>query len=277
MALLALLAAAVAGTLAWRDVRRMADPEPPKPRWLRVEALVTPQGARATLAPLGATIGPNGRLTILGAPGSAGRPAPLVHGTIHWGDLAAPFDKVPNAMLAGVRALFRALPPPSHERDEELLIVGSPDWFEGRLLLVDGCFRFGGADGPHAIFPFGTRLGLRDGYLVVGPPGLPPARSARVGETIVWETYFAEAFGPGVRAAVRRRCGPGKLLLVLPESRSVKAERSLGFAASDLAREEGGTWEEALARLRACQRAGGDHPSCPRPSSPPRPPVPMPH
>ncbi len=248
LGVLAVLAAAVLGLLAWRDALHLTNPKPRPVKPWRTDARVTPPDAKATLAPKGGRIEPSGRLTILSAPGSTGKPVPLVPGTVHWGHLAQPFERVPNAMLAGVRGLFRLVPRPPDER----LLVGGVEYGRGRLVLVDGCFRMNGPGGPLLVFPPGTRFGLRDGYLVVGPPGLPPLVSARVGEQIFWEGDTITNWDEGTRRRVGRICGPGRIESVNPWSVTVREAKVAGFSASSAAGNNGITWEGALRDVERC-------------------------
>lgn len=249
---LAVLAAAILGLLAWTDALHLTIPEqrPVKP-W-RTDARVTPVDARATLAPKGGTIERSGRLTLLAAPGSPGKAVPLVPNTVHWGHMAQPFEPVPNAMLAGVRGLFRLVPHPPDEQDNETLTLLVAEYGEGRLVLVDGCFRMNGPGGPLLVFPPGTRLGLRGGYLMVGPPGLPPLVSARVGEQIFWEGGTITNWDEGTRRRVRAICGPGRIESVNPWSATVREAEVAGFAASSAAGNNGITWEGALRDIERC-------------------------
>lgn len=253
LGVLAVLAAAVLGLLAWRDALHLTNPKPRPVKPWRTDARVTPPDAKATLAPKGGRIEPSGRLTVLSAPGSVGKPVPLVPGTVHWGHMAQPFERVPNAMLAGVRGLFRLVPRPPDEMPDLMTFDLEARYGRGRVVLVDGCFRMNNASGPLLVFPPGTRLGLRDGYLMVGPPGLPPLVSARVGEQIFWEGDTITNWDEGTRRRVHALCGPGQIESVLPWSATVREPELAGFAASRAAGNDGITWEGALRDVERCQ------------------------
>jgi hypothetical protein len=123
---------------------------------------------------------------------------------------------------------------------------------EGRLMLVRGCLRFDAPDGPVVVLPPGSVLGLRSGYLVVGPPGLPPARSARIGERIYWEEDPWTRFDDATRRRVADRCGPGPLAYVLPWSASVQQVDQDSDRAEEVARERDLPWREAYKKVRRC-------------------------
>jgi hypothetical protein len=48
-------------------------------------------------------------------------------------------------------------------------------------------------------------------------------------------------------------CGPGRAQIVVPASATVQQARSDGFAASDFVQRYGGSWAEALKRVRRCR------------------------
>jgi hypothetical protein len=156
-------------------------------------------------------------------------------------------------MLGGLRALFRLVPPPQEELDQLRVTNLDRRYGSGRLIIVDGCFRLDGPRGPIAILQPGTILGLRDGYLMAGPPGLPPELSARVGEHVFWEGDTIRNFEAGSLQRVRQYCGPGEVQSVRPESATVQQARNDGFAASNFADRYGVPWPEALRRVRRCR------------------------
>ena len=252
VALFALGAALLLGSLAALDLARLRDPEPRLAEPWRAEALVTPAGARASAAPRGGRIEADGSLTILSAPPTPGKAEPFVAGRGGSSNEAKPFDPVPAAIMGGVRALFRLIPEPPDERDGMIITTLERRVSDGRLVLARGCLRFGSASGPLAILPPGSRFGLRDGWLVVGPPGLPPARSARVGEVIFWEDEVWTRFDEGTRRRVAERCGPGPLAYVLPWSASVRQVDQDSFRAEEVARDQRISWREAYEQVRTC-------------------------
>jgi hypothetical protein len=253
LAIFALAAAGLFGLLAWRDVLRWTYPEPRPQRPWRIDWLVTAPEARATVLPKGARLEPSGRLTILEAPPSVGKPVPLVPNTVHWAQQPQPFDATPAGMKAGIRVLPNLRPIPPEELDGGLLVVGEPEYGGGRVTLVDGCFRLNGAGGPLLVMPPGSRLGLRDGWLVVGPPGLPPGQSARVGEPIFFEGRTLTNFDAGDAAMLRKLCGPGLVQSILPWSESVQVAQEDGFEATRRAEQQGISWDAAMRPIRACR------------------------
>jgi hypothetical protein len=250
LALLAVAGAVVAGVLAFLEVRQSSVPRMAEP-W-RAEALATPAGSQATAAPQGGRIEEDGSVTILKVPQTEGRPETFVVGTGGWSNRAQPFEPVPNAMLGGIRALFRLIPEPPEPGDELVTVNLDRRTTEGRLMLVRGCLRFDAPNGPLVVLPPGSVLGLRQGYLTVGPPGLPPARSARIGERIFWEDELRTRFDAATRRRVTDRCGPGPLAYVLPWSASVQKVDQDSFRAEEVARERDLTWREAYEEVRRC-------------------------
>ncbi len=230
--------------------RQQPKPLPP----LVVQGLATPGDARAAEAPRGGRIGVAGRLTILSVPGTPGQAEPWSAEPRPWRGQAQASAPVPPAMLRGIRALFRVVPPPPDE-DEELRTRNLDRRIsQGRLLLVDGCLRFGSPEGPLAVFPPATELRLKDGYLAVGPPGLPPGFSARIGEEVFWESDPTPITDAGSLRRIARHCGPGQAILVLPYSATVQQAANDRHAASEWMRTYGeGDWRRALAAVRACR------------------------
>jgi hypothetical protein len=226
------------------------DPGPPTP--YSVTAAVTPAEAQATLAPRGGAIGPTGRLTILEVPATEGTLQPLVLGENGLDEQPRRVARVPKEMLAGVRGFYRLglLPPDEQER---LVVVDAVEVHsEGRLLLVDGCFRFRSPNGPLVVFGPESRLGLVDGYLVVGQKGLPARYSARVGEVIAWEGGAVRAIDEEGKAAAARRCGGGEVIHVPAWSASVRKAADDSRTATLIAAEMNIGFEEGLALLRRC-------------------------
>ena len=238
-------------------------PEPPQP--LKVEALVTPANSGAADAPRGGRIEEDGSLTILSAPGSVGRALPWSGRPSQWGVEPQPHDPLPPEMLAGIRALFRLVPQPP--RDELMVTTLERRVAGGRLILDRGCFRLNGTDGAIAVFPPGTKLGLIDGYMVVGPPGFPPELSTRVGEHVFWEGDTFRNFDQASLQRIATYCGPGPAGTVMPASATVQQARNDGLEASEYAERYGVDWDEALRRVRQCRERmeqnaprGGDMP-----------------
>jgi hypothetical protein len=225
-------------------------PEPPEP--LMVSASVTPSEARAHALPKSARLSPDGRLTILDAPGTEGTPVPREEAI----QAPEPLDAqpLPASMAAGIRALFGVVPPREDRRDRLVFRNLERIVQQGRLLLVDGCLRFASPRGPHAVLPYGTRLGLADGYLVAGPPGWPRLQSARVGEELFWEGRRVPITHEASLQLIARHCGPGPAIVVVPQSATVQQARNDGLAASEYQRTYGGTWADALSSVRACRR-----------------------
>jgi hypothetical protein len=219
----------------------------------KIEALVNKAEARATAVPLGARIGADGKLTILSAPGSDGKALPWSSQPSQWGVQPQPLQPVPAKMLAGLRALFRLVPRPADELDRMMVTTLERRVGSGRLVLVDGCFRLDGRTGPIAILPPGTILGLSKGYLMAGPPGLPPELSARIGEHVFWEGDTIRNFDAASLARVKQHCGSGDVQLVRPQSATVQQARNDGHAASNFADRYGVPWRDALQRVRRCR------------------------
>jgi hypothetical protein len=233
--------------------RQWTEPKARPPQTIVVEALVTRTGSRATAAPRGARIENDGSLTIPSAPGSPGRALPWSSPPSQWGVQPQRFDPLPPAMASGIRALFREVPQPAAERDQPMMMTLERTVASGLLLLVRGCFRMNSADGPLAVFPPGTRLGLVDGYLMVGPPGFPPELSARVGEHVFWEGKAMTRFDEASRRRIAAACGAGPAQTVLPASATVQQARNDGLAASNFTRRYGSSWTDALRRVRQCR------------------------
>lgn len=233
--------------------RRWTEQAPKPPRPIQVQAFVNPDAGGATAAPRGARVEPDGTLTILSAPGSQGRAEPWSAEPSQWGVRPQPVTRVPQAMLAGIRALFRVVPPPPSRHDELIVTTLERNVSAGRLTLVRGCFRLNGPGGPLAVFPPGASLGLVDGHLMVGPPGLPPELSARVGEHLFWEGKAFANFDELSRRRMAAACGPGPAQTVVPASATVQQARNDGFAASEFSDRYGLPWDEALAQIRRCR------------------------
>lgn len=248
-----LLAAAMLGALALLP-RGWLEPAPRPPQLVTVQAFVTPAGLRAAATPRGARIEPDGTLTILAAPGSKGRAEPWSAQPWQWSVGPQPVTRIPPTVLAGIRALFRQVPQRPPSRPDRLIVTTlERNVSTGRLTLVRGCFRLNGPGGPLAVFPPDARLGLVDGYLMVGPPGLPPGLSARVGEHLFWEGRAAANFDEPSRRRIAAACGPGPARTVVPASATVQQALGDGFAASDFSRRYGIAWDEALDRVRQCR------------------------
>lgn len=250
LGLLTVAAALIAGLLALLDMRQPSTPRFGEP-W-RAEALLTPAESRARVSPRGGRVEEDGSLTILHAPPTQGKAEPRPNGMAGWSNRAQSFEPVPNAMMGGIKALFRLVPGPPRPGDELIVTTLERRTTEGRLMLVRGCLRFNAPDGPIAVLPPGSVLGLREGYLTVGPPGLPPAQSARVGERIFWEDYPWTRFDAATQRRGAERCGPGLLAYVLPWSASVQQVDRDSFRAEELARDQGLTWREAYREVRRC-------------------------
>jgi len=286
-----LVLAALFGVLAVFDRGRIGPEEPP-PMPYPVRAAVTPADARATAAPAGATIGPRGRLTIAEVAPTPGTLEPLAAGEEGLDTPPRPSSALPMAMLAGIRGFYRLGPLPPEELNRPIVTTLEYVFNEGRLVLVDGCFRFEGPEGPLAVFGPETRLGLVDGYLVVGPSGFPARYSARVGEVIGWEGKQVRGIDAAAKDRIRHRCGPGEVVTVVPWSLSVQRAEADSRTATEIAGKMKISFAEALALLRRCgdpaRRAieGGPvsrsveeacriaHPQPPEP--PPPPPLPQP-
>jgi hypothetical protein len=249
LALLALALAALFGLLAVLDRGVPGiDPDPPMP-W-PVTAALTAVDARATLAPRGATVGQNGRLTLLEAPPTQGTVEPP---SDNRRDLRPrPVNRVPPAMLAGIRGFFRTGTLPQEELDRSFVMTLELVYNEGRLLVVDGCFRFERRDGPLLVFGPEARLALQAGWLTVGPSGMPARFSARVGEMIAWEGKQLRGIDEKAKAGINRRCGPGEVIIAPTWSASVQAAEEESRSADLIALEMGSSFTEALALLRRC-------------------------
>lgn len=273
----ALVLAALFAVLAWREVKWPRG-EPLTP--YEVVALTTPPDARASRAPEGARVNEQGRLTILEVPATTGVAEPRAGTAPITDELPRAFRPVPNAVLAGIRGLFTLGPEPLSEGDR-LMTFDVPEPMRGRLLLVDGCFRFGSADGPAAVFPFGSMLGLVDGRLVVGPAGLAAARSARVGEVIAWPDRIMRPISAEGKAKVQHLCRSAEVLAVVPASASVAETRDESDLAERWAARQDIAFSAALRPVRQClervQRGGGYQPGTPcELLIPPTPPLPPP-
>lgn len=247
----AVVLAALFGLLAVVDRGRLG-PEAPPPRPYTVNAAVTPVEARASAAPLSAAIGRSGGLTILEAPATQGTLAPRQAGERGADERARKAAPVPMEMLTGIRGFYRLGPLPPEEQQRLTTITLEYVLNRAPLLLVDGCFRFGGREGPLAVFPPDTRLGLIDGYLVVGPPGLPARYSARVGEVIAWEGKQIRAIAATVKDKVRERCGAGEVISVIPWSASVQQAETDSWVASEIAGKLKLSFGQAVALLKRC-------------------------
>jgi hypothetical protein len=233
--------------------RRWTESTPRPAPAVEVEALLIANGSRATAAPRGARIEDDGTLTILAVPGSPGRALPWSSHPSQWGVQPQRFETLPVAMAGGIRALFRQVPRPPPERDEPMMMTLERNVSSGRLLLVRGCFRMNSSKGPLIVFPPGTTVGLVGGYFMVGPPGFPPELSARVGEHVFWEGKAMTGFDEPSRRRIAAACGPGPAQTAVPASATVQQARNDGFAASNFAERYGGSWEEALKRVRKCR------------------------
>lgn len=249
LALFALALAGLFGLLAVFD-RGMPgiDPAPPMP-W-PITAALTPADARATQAPRGATIEPSGRLTILAAPPTNGTVEPPSEKGRDVRPRAV--ERVPPAMLAGIRGFFRVGLLPPEEMNRSFIVTADVTRNEGRLLLVDGCFRFQQPDGPLLVFGPDVKLALQDGWLTVGSEGMPARFSARAGEVIAWEGKQLRRIDAKARAGINKRCGPGAVILAPPWSASVHAAAAESNSAEKIAKDMGGSFEDALALMRRC-------------------------
>jgi hypothetical protein len=249
LALLALAAALLFGLAAVFDRGVPGiDPDPLMP-W-PVTAALTPADARATMAPRGAAIGQGGRLTLLQAPATQGTVEPPSDRRRDLQPRA--LEPVPPAMLAGIRGLFRIGTLPPQEVDRLITTTLDIVYNEGRLLLVDGCFRFQHPSGPLLVFGPGTRLALQDGWLTVGQQGMPARFSARVGETIAWEGRQLRGIDQKAKAGINKRCGPGEVIHAPTWSASVQRAEEESRLVDLIARDTGSSFEEALALSRRC-------------------------
>jgi hypothetical protein len=222
---------------------------PPTPS-LEVEGIV-PSGAPVHHLPQGAALGSGGKLTILRVPPTPAEPKPIVYGEPVPSAAAAGLDLDP-AVAGGIRAFFRTRPQP---RDDRLITTTAEyKYTQLRLVLVEGCFRADGPNGPLVVFPPGARLFLDGDFLSVGVPG-PPDAKARVGEELFWEAYAVKIRDPRSLELVHSICGPGAVLQVLPSSASAFAARQDAGAAMDFQRASRGvTWGEAVRNVQECDR-----------------------
>jgi hypothetical protein len=222
---------------------------PPAPP-LEVEAIV-PDRAPVQRIPQGAAINPFGKLTILRVPPTPAQPEPIVDGEPVPSATSAGPDLDP-AVAGGIKAFFRTRPQP---RDERLITTTAEyKYTQLRLVLVEGCFRANGPNGPLIVFPPGARLFIHGNYLSVGVPG-PPGAKARVGEELFWEADAAQISAPRSLELVQSICGPGAVLQVLPSSASAFAARQDAGAAMDFQRSSKGvSWGEALGAVQECDR-----------------------
>jgi hypothetical protein len=251
LGIFAVLSAALLGLLAVFDGGRIG-PEPPPPMPYPVIAAVTPLDARAFLAPRGGVIEESGRLTIREVSATEGTIGPLPASGLEPDERSRPAKPAPVGMLAGIRGFYRLGLLPPEELARPITITLERVYNEGRLMLVDGCFRFGGPKGPLAVFGPEARLGLVEGYLVVGQPGLPARFSARVGEVIGWEGKQVRDIAAAAKDKVRERCGAGEVISVLPWSASVQKAAAESWMATDIASKLKLNFAEALALLRRC-------------------------
>jgi hypothetical protein len=222
----------------------------PPPPPLEVEA-IRPDRAPVQRVPQGAALNPGGKLTILRVPPTPAEPSPIVHGQPEPSATAAGPDLDP-AVAGGVKAFFRTWPRP---RDDRLTTTTAEyKYTQLRLVLVDGCFRANGPNGPLVVFPPGARLFVEHNYLSVGVPG-PPDRKARVGEELFWEAYAAQISEPKSLELVHSICGPGRVLQVVPSSASAFAARQDAAAAMDFQRAtKRVSWPEAVRAVQQCDR-----------------------
>jgi hypothetical protein len=155
-------------------------------------------------------------------------------------------------VAGGIKAFFRTRPRP---RDDRLITTTAEyKYTQLRLVLVEGCFRANGPNGPLVVFPPGARLFIDEGYLSVGVPG-PPGAKARVGEELFWEAYAAQISEPKSLDLVQSPCGPGRVLQVVPSSASAFAAWQNAAEAMDFQRaSKGVSWSEALRAVRTCDR-----------------------
>jgi hypothetical protein len=251
LGIFAVVLAGLFGVLAVVDPGRLG-PEAPPPRPYTVDAAVTPAEAQASAAPRNAAIGRSGRLTIVEAPATRGTLAPRRAGERGADELAREAAPVSMGMLAGIRGFYRVDPLPPEELQRPITITLEYVPNRAPLVLVDGCFRFGGREGPWGVFPPDARLGLIDGYLVVGPPGLPARYSARVGEVIAWEGKQVRALAAAAKDKVRERCGAGEVISVMPWSASVQQAETDSWVASEIAAKLKLSFDRAVALLRRC-------------------------
>lgn len=222
---------------------------PPQPP-LKLEAIV-PGDAPVKRVPLGATLSSRGRLTILRVPPTPAEPTRVAHGQPLPSATAAGPDLDP-AVAGGIKAFFRTRPRPRNHG----LITATMEYkyTQLRLVLVEGCFRADGRDGPLVVFPPATRLFVDEGYLSVGVPG-PPDMKARVGEELFWEAYAAQISEPKSLELAHSICGPGAVLEVVPKSASVlAAQQDSGSAFAFQRASNGVSWAEAVRSVQACDR-----------------------
>lgn len=251
VALLALFVAIAVAVFALLDSygtfhRWRYPPAPP----LEVEAIVQDR-APVLLVPQGAALSPSGRLTILRAPPTPAEARPIVDEKSVPSATAAGPD-LDQAIAGGIKAFFRTRPQP---RDDRLITKTLEyKYTQLRLVLVDGCFRADGPNGPLVVFPPGARLFVDGGYLSVGVPEAPDMK-ARVGEELFWEAYAAQISETQSLQLVHSICGPGAVLQVVPSSASVFAARQDAGAAMAFQRNSKGvSWAEAVRAVQECDR-----------------------
>ena len=203
---------------------------PPAPP-LEVEAIRLDR-APVQRVPQDAALNPDGKLTILRVTPTPAEPSPIVHGQPVPSATAAGPDLDP-AVAGGVKAFFRTRPQP---RDDRLITTTLEyKYTQLRLVLVEGCFRANGSNGPLIVFPPGARLFVDHGYLSVGVPG-PPDTKARVGEELYWKAYAVQISEPKSLYLVHSICGPGRVLQVVPSSAAAFAARRDAASAMDFQR-----------------------------------------
>ena len=223
---------------------------PPAPP-LEVEAIV-PDRAPLQRVPNGATVSTAGRLTILRVPPTPAEPKPIADGQPLPPAKASGSDLDPT-VASGIRAFFRTRP--QQPRDGRLITMTMEyQYSQLRLVLVDGCFRADGRQGPLVVFPPGARLFVDGGYLSVGVPG-PAGMKARVGEELFWEAYALQISQPKSLERVHSICGPGAVVQVVPSSASAFAARQDAWAAMQFQRaSKGVSWVEAVGAVQRCDR-----------------------
>ncbi len=222
----------------------------PPPPPLEVEAIV-PDRAPVQRLPQDAFLSPSGLLTILRVSPSPAVPKLVVEGRPAV-STTAPGPDLDPAVAGGIKAFFRTRPQP--QNDELITTTLEYKFTQLRLVLVEGCFRRDGPNGPLVVFPPGVRLFVEGGYLTVGVPGVPDAK-ARVGEELFWEAYAVQISDPKSLELVHPICGPGAVLLVVPSSASVFAARHDSGAAMDFQRaSKGVSWAQAVQAVQECDR-----------------------
>jgi hypothetical protein len=222
---------------------------PPAPP-LEVEAIM-PERAPVQRLPRGAAVNASGLLTIVRVPSTQVEPKPIVHGTPVPASTAAGPDFDPT-VAGGIRAFFRTRLQPQNNR----LVTTTLEYkyTQLRLVLIDGCFRAQGPNGPVAVFPPGARLFMDNGYLSVGVPGSPGMR-ARVGEELFWEAYAVQIIDPNSLELVQSICGSGTVMQVVPSSASAYAARQDAAAAMEFQRgSKGVSWAAAVRAVKECDR-----------------------